>query len=52
MPLSALNRCWVCIRNTSFSSWLTNRSNKLERLSPASLSSLVYCNTLAYFAHS
>jgi hypothetical protein len=31
---------------------LTNGPNKLERLSVGSLSSLVYSNTLAYWAHS
>ncbi len=37
---------------TSYSSKLNNGSNKLDYLSLASLSSLVLCNTLAYYAHS
>ncbi len=38
--------------NTSFSSKLMSKPNKLEFFSVASLSSLMKCNTLAYWAHS
>ncbi len=39
------------IHNNSFSSKLPYRSNKLERLSLASLSRLVLCNTPAFWTH-
>ncbi len=41
-----------CIHNTFFSSKLMNMPNKLECLCLTSLSVLVKCNTLAYWAHS
>jgi hypothetical protein len=42
---------WVLDRiyNTVFSYYLTNGPNKLKCLCPTSLSSLLFCNTLAYW---
>ncbi len=40
------------IHNTSLSLQLINEPNKQECLTLASRSSLVYCNTLTFWAHS
>jgi hypothetical protein len=41
-----------CFHKSSFSSKLTSKPNKLEVFYVASLSSIVKCNALAYWAHS
>ncbi len=57
LSLDALKVCgatltiWVCIRNTWHYLWFTIGPSELKCLFLPSLSSQVFCNTLAFWAH-
>jgi len=51
-PTKTINQIWCRIHNTLFSSWLASWPDRQDHLSPQSHSSLVECNTLAYWTHS
>jgi hypothetical protein len=52
LDVYGMDPCFDWIRlNTSFSLKLLNVANKLECLTLRSISNVVQCNTLAYWAH-